>query len=137
MFGLFAWPSVSVKRGATFAIRRKVVKIEWEKTFSELLENVGKEYSEESVTKVAVCGNEQFMDPVHDVPLDGPVVLSGLWNECLVPFIWVPGVKLHPSCRRGWDNLSLEAPPTKGEVSQPDGCQERLDRQVLAFGQHV
>ena len=38
------WPSVCVKLGATFAIRRKVVKIEWEKTFGELLEKVGKEY---------------------------------------------------------------------------------------------
>ena len=56
-------------------IQRKVVKIEWEKTFGELLEKIGKEYSEESVTKVAVCGNEQFIDPVHDVPLDGPVGL--------------------------------------------------------------
>ena len=30
--------------------------------------------TEESVTKVAVCGNEQFTDPVDDVPLDGPVL---------------------------------------------------------------
>ena len=63
------------KSGATFAIRRKVVKIQWEKAFGELSEKVDKECSEESVTKVAVCGNEQFTDPVHDVPLDGPVVL--------------------------------------------------------------
>ena len=30
--------------------------------------------TEESVTKVAVCGNEQFTDAVDDVPLDGPVL---------------------------------------------------------------
>ena len=30
--------------------------------------------TEESVTKVAVCGNKQFTDPVDDVPLDGPVL---------------------------------------------------------------
>ena len=30
---MFAWPSVSVKRGAILAIQRKVVKIEWEKTW--------------------------------------------------------------------------------------------------------
>ena len=64
---MFAWPSVSVKRGAILAIQRKVVKIEWEKTFGELLEKVTTEYSEESVTKVAVCRNEQFTEPVYDI----------------------------------------------------------------------
>ena len=43
LFGLFAWLSVSVKQGATSAIQRKVVKIEWEKIFEELLQKVGKE----------------------------------------------------------------------------------------------
>ena len=38
MFAVFAWRSVPVKRSATFVFRRKVVKIEWEKTFGELLE---------------------------------------------------------------------------------------------------
>ena len=45
------------------------------KTFGELSEKVGKEDSEESVTKVAVCENEQFTDPVHNVRPDVPVVL--------------------------------------------------------------
>ena len=65
-------------------IRRKVVKIKWEKTFGELLEKVGKEYSEESVTKVAVCENEQFMDTVHNVPLELQCNIGALSTSLLL-----------------------------------------------------
>ena len=75
MFGFFAWPSVSMKQGGTYLCNLKVVKIEWEKTFDELLEKLATKYSKELGTNVAVCRNEQFTDPVHDVPHIGPVFL--------------------------------------------------------------
>ena len=44
-----------MKRGAILAIQRKVVKIEREKTFGELLEKVATEYSEEIVQEVMLA----------------------------------------------------------------------------------
>ncbi len=96
----FAWPSVSVKRSAALLVTRKVVKIEWENTFGELLEKIGEEYRCESVEKVAVCGNQQFRDPVHDVPLDGPMVLCQTYgmNVCFHLIVIVCGECTKPRC---------------------------------------
>ena len=43
--------------------------------FWRTIGEAGKEYSKELGTNVAVCRNEQFTDPVHDVPHNGPVFL--------------------------------------------------------------
>ena len=70
----FLWPSVSVK--AAFIVRRKVVKIESCSTFGDLLEKAaGKDVEGQTVDQILTCKNEKFVDPVHEVPLDAPVVL--------------------------------------------------------------
>lgn len=73
----FLWPSVSVKAPLdTFVVRRKVVKIESCSTFGDLLEkSAGKKVEGQVVNKVLTCKNEKFVDPVHEVPLDAPIML--------------------------------------------------------------
>jgi hypothetical protein len=43
-------------------------------TFGDLLEKAGKDVGQ-NVDQVLTCKNEKFVDPVHEVPLDAPVVL--------------------------------------------------------------
>ena len=73
----FLWPSVFVKAALDlYIVRRKVVKIESCSTFGDLLEkSAGKEVEGQIVDKISTCKNEKFVDPVHEVPLDAPVVL--------------------------------------------------------------
>ena len=73
----FLWPSVTIKIALeTYLVRRKVLKIESCCTFGELLEKAaGRGVEGRIVDKIQTCKNEKFVDPVHEVPLDAPVVL--------------------------------------------------------------
>ena len=53
----FAWLSVVVKRGATTLVPRKIVKLEWESNFGELLRKVDQELEKEEVFKVSISKN--------------------------------------------------------------------------------
>ena len=75
MASMNAWPSVSVKRAGKTIISRKIVKCEWSETLGEIIERVDRILSQEVVEKVMVSSNAQFLDPVHEIPLDGPVEL--------------------------------------------------------------
>ena len=75
MASMYFWPSVSIKRGANLIVARKVVRAEYDWTFGHLLTVINSSWLNVSVTRVAVSKNEQFVDPVHDLPLDSPVQL--------------------------------------------------------------
>ena len=61
------WPSVSIKRGASLFVARKVVKAEYEWTFGYLLTIL--------FACVITPKKDHFIDPVHEVPLESPVEL--------------------------------------------------------------
>ena len=56
-------------------VDRKIVKCEWTDTFGAIVERVDPSLSHAVVEKVLVSSNAQFLDPVHEIPLDGPVEL--------------------------------------------------------------
>jgi len=51
-------------------IARKVIKEEFEWTFGYLLMIIDSSFSSEMVVRVITSKNDQFIDPVHEVPLD-------------------------------------------------------------------
>ena len=75
MASTYCWPSVSIKRGTSLLVARKVVKAEHGWTFGHLLMVIDNSFSEEQVTRVVTSKNDRFVDPVHEVPLDSPVEL--------------------------------------------------------------
>ena len=75
MASMYCWPSVSIKRGARLIVGRKVIKAEFEWTFGYLLISIDGSFSSEQVTRVIISKNNQFIDPMHEVPLDSPVQL--------------------------------------------------------------
>ena len=70
-----AWPSVSIKRDGSTVVSRKIIKCEWTDTLGAIVERVDPSLSRAEVKKVLVSSNAQFLDPVHEIPLDGPVEL--------------------------------------------------------------
>ena len=89
MASMYCWPSLSIKRGASLVVARKVVKAEYGWTFGYLLLLIDNAFSNEQVARVVVSKNESFIDPVHEVPLDSPVELCQQYglNVCyyLIP----------------------------------------------------
>ena len=75
MASMYCWPSVSIKRGARVTVGRKVIKAEFAWTFGYLLIFIDGSFSSEQVRLVIISKNDQFIDPVHEVPLDSPVQL--------------------------------------------------------------
>ena len=75
MVSMYCWPSVSIKRGTRLIVGRKVIKAEFEWKFGYLLISIDGSFSSEQVTRVITSKNDQFIDPVHEVPLDSPVKL--------------------------------------------------------------
>ena len=74
--------SVSVKRGATTLIARRIVKAGWDSTFGELLHTVGPDLSADTnIRRVSISKNENFFDPVHQVDVSAP--LYSLQHVCL------------------------------------------------------
>lgn len=69
-----AWLSVLVRSGNTTIKPRTVVKLCWEDTFGVLLDKL--DLPEVMVEKVEICGNENFTEPVHVVPVCAPATLS-------------------------------------------------------------
>ena len=62
----FAWLLVII-RGLSAVVPRKVVKIGWESNFGELLMTMKPGFDAETICKVTISRNEQFVDPVHEV----------------------------------------------------------------------
>ena len=75
-----AWLSVLVKWEQRVLKNRTVVKANWEDPFSSLLAET--EFQTDLVSKVVISKHESFVDPVHTVPLDAPVLLCSQFN-CL------------------------------------------------------
>lgn len=76
-----AWLSVIVKRGQQVIHPRTIVKCDWDDRFCSLLVKLGgSKYEETQVTKVQISRTEKFLDPVHVVPLDAPVILCEQFN---------------------------------------------------------
>ena len=64
---------------------RTIVKCSWEDTFGSLL-NRFEGLSDRTVEKIQISKNENFIDPVHLVPIDAPVSLCsqfGCANVCV------------------------------------------------------
>ena len=76
LLSTFCWPSVTIKCGTQVLVRRKVVKAECEDTFGEVLERVDPSFVGNSVVRVVTSKNERFLDPIHEVPLNAPIILS-------------------------------------------------------------
>ena len=72
---LFLWPSVTVRCGLEVLINRRVVKADVGDTFYRLLEIIDSSLMQRKVLRVIVSKNERFIDPVHEVPIDAPVIL--------------------------------------------------------------
>ena len=72
---MYCWPSVSIKRGVRLIVGRIAIKAEFEWRFGYLLISIDGSFSSEQVTRVITLKNYQFIDPVHEVPLDSPVQL--------------------------------------------------------------
>ena len=79
-----AWLSILVKRQQSVLQNRRVVKVNWEDPFSLLLAGTG--FETELVSKVIISKHESFVDPVHTVPLDAPVILCSQFNCLYVCF---------------------------------------------------
>ena len=76
MASMYCWPSVSkIKHSARLIVGRKVIKAQFEWTFGYLLISIDGSFLSEQVTHVITSKNDQFIDPVHEVPLDSPVQL--------------------------------------------------------------
>ena len=70
----FAWLLVSVKRGATTLIARRIVKAGWDSTFGELLHTVGPDLSADTnIRRVSISKND---DPVHQVDVSAQYSLQ-------------------------------------------------------------
>ena len=63
MESMYCWPSVSIKRGASLVIARKIVKAEFEWIFGYLLIVIDSSFSNEQVARVITSKNAQFIDP--------------------------------------------------------------------------
>ena len=70
-----AWLSVSVKRDERTIISHKNVKCKWFESLEGIVERVDRNLSHKVVEKIMVSSNAQFLDPVHEILLDGPVEL--------------------------------------------------------------
>ena len=70
-----------------FVIARKVVKVEFKWTFGYLLIVIDSSFLNKQVAHVITSKNDQFIDPIHKVPLDSPVDVSstGLMCYYLIP----------------------------------------------------
>ena len=75
------WPSVSVRVGANVIISRRVMRCEPSDTFSDVLAKTGMCVGGRSVSRILLCKNEKFVDPVHEVPLDAPLVLCEQYGQ--------------------------------------------------------
>jgi hypothetical protein len=75
----FAWLSVAVKRGTTTMVPRKIVKIEWDNVFGELLTAVYPDLHSEIIRGVSISKN---IDPVHKVDVSAPLTD---WLEIFLP----------------------------------------------------
>ena len=82
----FAWLSVTVKRGAVIVVPRKIVKIEWDKVFGELLATVDPDLENSAVHRVCISKNANFIDPVHDVEVSAPLSVCSLFDCLFVCF---------------------------------------------------
>ena len=76
----YAWLSVIVKRGPKTLIPRKVIKMEWEKNFGELLTAVDLALANSMIYQVRISSNESFLDPVHEVEVSAPLSVCNLFN---------------------------------------------------------
>ena len=50
-------------------------------TFSDVLAKTGMCGGGRSVSRILLCKNEKFVDPVHEVPLDAPLVLCEQYGQ--------------------------------------------------------
>ena len=75
MASIYCWPSVSIKHRARLIVGRKVIKAEFEWTFGYLLISIDGSFSSKQVTRIITSKNNQFIDLVHEVPLDSSVQL--------------------------------------------------------------
>ena len=103
-----AWLSVLVKREQRVLKNRTVVKANWEDPFSSLLAET--EFQTDLVSKVVISKHESFVDPVHTVPLDAPVLLCSQFN-CLYVCFYLES-----------DNVSCLTPVTYEERIKLDTC---------------
>ena len=79
----FCWPSVTVRRGTSVIVSRKIVKAECTDTFGDILLKVDRKYADQSVKKVIASKNEHFIDPVHEIPLEAPAILCDQYGNNL------------------------------------------------------
>ena len=87
---------------------RTVVKANWEDPFSSLLAET--EFQMDLISKVVISKHESFVDPVHTVPLDAPVLLCSQFN-CLYVCFYLES-----------DNVSCLTPVTYEERIKLDTC---------------
>ena len=69
MASMYCWPSVSIMHGPRLIVGRKVINTEFEWTFGYLQMSIDGSFLSEQVTRVITSKNDQFIDPVHEVPL--------------------------------------------------------------------
>ena len=69
----FTWLSVIAKRGLSIVVPQKVVKIAWESNFGELLTTGEPGFNTNTICKITISMNEQFVDPVHKVDVSAPI----------------------------------------------------------------
>ncbi len=74
----FAWLSVIVKSGLNVIHPRTIVKCNWDDRFCSLLTKL--KYEQATVIKIEISRTEKFVDPVHIVPMDAPVILCEQFN---------------------------------------------------------
>lgn len=84
-----AWLSVSMKRDERTIISRNNVKCEWFETPKEIVEHIDRNLSHEVVEKIMVSSNTQFLDPVHEIPLDSPVELLKNYGMNVLFYIYM------------------------------------------------
>jgi len=78
---------VSIKRGTNILIPRKEVRAEYDWMFSQLLTVVSSFMLDASGTRVTVSKNEQFIDPVHELPLDSPIQLCQQYGNNICHYL--------------------------------------------------
>ena len=127
----FLWPSVSVKPALDmFIVQRRVVKIESCSTFGDLLEkSAGKMVEGQVVDRVLTCKNEKFVDLVHEVPLDAPVVLCEQYgtNVCYhLTNSHIEAASTTKSSSAGGSNLFKVLMSSARERVQPYKCEGKI-----------
>ena len=71
---------MTVKRGASIVVPRKIVKIGWDNVFGELLTAVDLDLHSEVVRRVSISKNEKFIDPVHQVDVSAPLTVCSIFG---------------------------------------------------------